>query len=242
MLFGYMIDICRVLDIQFVDYPDSLWSAGHNLSRTCYAPANADELYSSNIVYVGNREAISGLGSVLHQSAHAFTMIRDPRDCLVSMYFSFLGSHLAPDSLTPAQKIAWNAQKRKAREETTIDTYVLRNAPEYKNNLLGILEFTNHAKTSKIIRYEDFILKKLGLCQEITQALCSSTSEEIDASSLDLESIARARDVIPENERPNQHLRRAIPGDHIEKLNPETIDELNTIFAEVLLEYGYMNA
>jgi hypothetical protein len=132
--------------------------------------------------------------------------------------------------------------KAQAREETTIDTYVLRNAPEYKNNLLGILEFTSHAKTSKIIRYEDFILKKLGLCQEITQTLCSSTSEEIDASSLDLESIASARDVIPENERPNQHLRRALPGDHVEKLNPETIDQLNTIFAEVLLEYGYMNA
>jgi hypothetical protein len=47
--------------------------------------------------------------------------------------------------------------------------------------------------------------------------------------------------MIPENERPNQHVRRAIPGDHIDKLNPETIDQLNLIFDEVLLRYGYMS-
>jgi hypothetical protein len=241
MLFNYMMDICKALDVQYVNYPGWLWTAGHNLADTCYAPANADEIYNLNMAYVGNREPISGLGSVVHESAHAFTMIRDPRDCLVSMYFSFLGSHPAPASFTPAQKRAWNAQKQKTREETSIDEYVLQKAPGYKNNLLGILAFSERAEMSTVVKYEDFILDKLGLCQEIVEFLSNSALEPIDTSSIDLENIARARDLIPENERPNQHVRRAIPGDHIEKLKPETIDELNALFSEVMLQHGYLN-
>jgi hypothetical protein len=240
MLFNYMMDICKGLGVQYVNYPGWLWTAGHNLANTCYAPPNADEIYSLNMAYVGNREPITGLGSAVHESARAFTMIRDPRDCLVSMYFSFLGSHPAPASFTPAQKKAWNAQKQKAREETPIDSYVLQKAPGYKSNLLAIIAFSGQTNTPRIIRYEDFILDKLGLCQEITRFLCDSALDPIDVSSLNLEDIAKERDLIPENERPNQHVRKAIPGDHIDKLNPETINQLNTIFAEVLLQYKYM--
>jgi hypothetical protein len=239
MLFNYMKDICDALDVQYVDYPGWLWTAGHNLSQTCYKPENADEIYNQKIAYVGNREPISGLGAGLHESAYAFTMIRDPRDCLVSMYFSFLGSHPAPASFTPEQRRTWNAQKKKLREETSIDTYVLEKAPGYKSNLLAILDFSSRTGASTIIRYEDFILKKHDLCKLVAESLCNLSEDQIDASIIDIEAIASARDLIPENERPNQHVRRALPGDHIEKLKPETIVQLNTLFEDTLPKNGY---
>jgi hypothetical protein len=241
MLFNYMMDICEALNIQYVNYPGWLWSAGHNLTETCYAPANAVGIYGLNMVYAGNREPISGIGSVALKSARSFTMIRDPRDCLVSMYFSFLGSHPAPDSLTQEQKIAWSAHKQMLREETPIDVYVVQEAPKYKANVLSMLAFAAKTGKADIIRYEDFVLDKIKLCAVIMDALCNSLMKPIEARDINLEPIAKARDMIPENERPNQHVRRAIPGDHIDKLNPETIDQLNLIFDEVLLRYGYMS-
>ena len=38
-----------------------------------------------------------------------------------------------------------------------------------------------------------------------------------------------------------QHKRRIKPGDHREKLQPATIDQLNQRFENVFLRFGYLN-
>ena len=37
-----------------------------------------------------------------------------------------------------------------------------------------------------------------------------------------------------------QHKRQVVPGDHKRKLKPATIEEMNTILAEHLTQYGYL--
>jgi hypothetical protein len=51
--------------------------------------------------------------------------------------------------------------------------------------------------------------------------------------------IASKLDVIPTTERPDQHVRRALPGDHQTKLSASTIGRLNDIFGSILTAYSY---
>jgi hypothetical protein len=46
-------------------------------------------------------------------------------------------------------------------------------------------------------------------------------------------------DVLPEAERPDQFIRRVVPGDHKEKLSPAVIRQLNTRLAASMELFGY---
>jgi hypothetical protein len=216
-----------------------MWEAGQSLDETCYRPLNADDLYSDSIVYLGNREAITTLGTNQLSGSQVFLMIRDPRDCLVSMYFSFLGSHPAPAHLTPKQVQQWNEHKRLLLEKTSIDEYVIEKASNYKDNLLKMLIFSRKAETSFTVRYEDYITNKKTLCSRIIDTLESLTEGLANIPPERLNEISQAHNIIPALERPNHHIRRALPGDHKNKLSSRTIQELNQIFSEFMQEYDY---
>lgn len=241
MLFNYMMDMCKALNVKYVNYPGWLWTRGFDLEQVCYSPSNANEVYNLNLVYLGNREAISTLGLEYLQSVRVLTMIRDPRDCLVSMYFSFLGSHPEPESFTLDESKAWAEHKQRLRQATTIDKYVIDEALGYKQNLSKILAFSRQAGNAEIIRYEDFIFRKADLCIKIIDHLVNCLAERPVISEINITEAAKLHDHIPEHERSNQHIRRALPGDHIEKLQPETIESLNFIFTDFLHEFGYSN-
>jgi hypothetical protein len=46
--------------------------------------------------------------------------------------------------------------------------------------------------------------------------------------------------VVPSEERPTAFVRRVVPGDHLEKLAPATIEELNSRFSDFLHAFGYI--
>ncbi len=52
--------------------------------------------------------------------------------------------------------------------------------------------------------------------------------------------VAAQQDIIPDEEDPTKHVRRARPGDHREKLQPETIAYLDDAFRDILAKYDYM--
>jgi len=54
-----------------------------------------------------------------------------------------------------------------------------------------------------------------------------------------IRNVARAHDIRPEQEDETQHIRKGTPGDHREKLKPQTIETLNDMFREVGGFYGY---
>ena len=51
--------------------------------------------------------------------------------------------------------------------------------------------------------------------------------------------VAARHDIVPKGENEDQHIRRVRPGDHLDKLRPDTIEQLNEIFAPFLDHYGY---
>lgn len=82
-------------------------------------------------------------------------LIRDPRDLLVSMYYSFGFSHgLSEDKLTRRYQL-----KRRARiQSLTIDEYAVSELPILKRKLSRLVELSQQQNHVTILKYEEMIL------------------------------------------------------------------------------------
>jgi hypothetical protein len=123
------------------------------------------------------------------------------------------------------------------------------------NNVLG---FGKKAHSVAIIRYEDYVRDKNGLCSYLYKILESSRTaineksdrpHKITGSYIPtclhpflLRLIAKSQDKIPSVENPQSHVRKAIPGDHSNKLAKSTIVRLNCLYSEILETWYPENA
>jgi hypothetical protein len=160
--------------------------------------------------------------------APAILLTRDPRDMLVSLYYSVLKSHLIPRGLE-SFKLA-----RKATESIDINEFVIKKADylamqfkRYKNSLAG--------SDLKVYRYEDVIYEKEEWLADVVGKLGVRYDHK------HLVNIAKHFDVIPDTENENEHVRQVHPGDHTKKLTPETIQELNKLLSGFLAYFDYEN-
>lgn len=165
---------------------------------------------------------------VLHKR-DKIVLVRDPRDCLVSLYFSHAYSHAKPGEGLTAQ---FSGQRRKALE-ADLDSFVLSEVSgRVFQNFCRILALTRLPNLT-LFRYEDVVFDKRRWVGELTTAL----GADLDEASC--QTIADAHDRIPDSETENAHIRQVTPGDNARKLKPETIKRLNETFAPILDAFGY---
>jgi Sulfotransferase domain len=166
-------------------------------------------------------EALAGRRKVL--------LIRDPRDMLVSHYFSMRFSHPIPPTGHLRDSMG---EARAAISAMEIDRYVLSDQCAFiLSNYRGYARHIDH--DWRLFRYEDVISNKRTWVREIADHLRIS----IDGGSLD--AIADRNDIFPRGEQPNNHIRQVWPGNHKKLLRPDTISALNDYCADVLEQYGY---
>jgi len=160
-------------------------------------------------------------------------VVRDPRDVLVSGYFSKVFSHPLPPSRS--NKRGKFEGSRQAAQNRTIDEYILKNTEKiydiYTNYIYHLLEKNTHVYVCK---YEEMINDFEGWLT----GLCDYAELELTAE-LKQQFIAKHQAKIPKKENPKKHLRKGIQGDYKTKLNPETIDNLNIKFKEILNYFVY---
>lgn len=157
----------------------------------------------------------------------AIFFIRDPRDILVSLYYSFGYTH----EFSAVKEI--EEQQRQIREivrAKTIDTFAL----EFANvtvNFFDIIDRLSQACTRGIIlKYEDMIDDWEKFSSELTKYL------NIGRKAL-RQTYKRSRPL--ETESATGHRRSGKPGAYREKLLPSTVDTLNMIFTPVLTRFHY---
>ncbi len=160
-------------------------------------------------------------------------MVRDPRDVLVSNYYSVAHSH--PEPGRDSGKHDEFMQLREAARSMSIDGFVLAECDgvravleRYKALLLdrhpGILLTRYEEMVADFEQWLDGLLQYCGF--SINSALRQSLIEEHRRSRPAAEDVTR-------------HIRRGVPGDYMAKLESSTIHELNTRLAPVLEAFGY---
>ena len=158
---------------------------------------------------------------------------RDPRDILVSGYFSKAFSHPVPSQL--GNKREAFLTERQAAQNLTIDEYVvaesdrvLRIFERYQTLLLDAHPHVHVTKYEDMISdFETWITRLLGYCD-------LALSEEF-VQQLVAENEAKK----PKQEDQSKHLRRGVAGDYKEKLQQDTIEALNEKFGPTLSRFGY---
>lgn len=223
--------VCRRANIPGVTIPDVLFREGV-FEKDWESDPNILALLSPGRIYYGFRALPPVLlnASVKLKEKKSVLLIRDPRDALVSQYYSFGGKHVSHK--LPEKNQEAFIDRAKSTENFSIDEYVLASAPNYLHKLIAYKDSLCFDFVL-LRRYEDIYFDKRTFLGEIFEHF------GIEIPTAVLDSVANLSDVRPTVEDPTKHIRKGTPGDYAEKLEPETIARLNIIFRDIGAWYGY---
>ncbi len=156
--------------------------------------------------------------------------VRDPRDCIVSLYYSYMFSHAEPG------KGALNKLFHKIKKSTSemdIDEFAIQQARSYSHRLDNIEYIMENYQDYVLISYEDMVTNFNKWYIELVSYLDVDVSEKIK------DKIFQEGKSKPEEEDVNQHRRQVTPGDYKRKLLPATQIEITKILEWHLLKFNY---
>jgi hypothetical protein len=223
--------VCKLADIPAISVPDLMFS--HGVLETqwcideCMVPA-----FRHRLLYFGFRHLppILMTPELGVRQRRFVLLVRDPRDALVSEYFSF-GRKQSSHAVPKKNPEAFLASQTRVPERT-IDEYAIAAASNLRKKLQAYRDNLDF-DLGLIRRYEDVFFDKETFLREIFEHFGIAVPDQI------IRDVAKANDIRPEKEDETKHIRKGTPGDHREKLDPETIGRLNDIFREVGSFYGY---
>ncbi len=149
--------------------------------------------------------------------------LRDPRDVLVSMYYSWSYSHPGVN----------DAYREQLREQGVNDFALSESAALYDKYALYVSDYLPLPQTT-LLKYEDFV----GNRPMWLRAFLGAAGVDPDQGYY--KRIARQNPAANVREEDvYAHIRKAEPGDYLDKLNTETIATLNRQWDAILgaLEY-----
>ena len=218
--------------VPFLDVGGAFFDANVRVPDWIADPALAKVL-RPGVAYGGFRDFPTGLAAApLFRDGLKVLMVRDPRDALVSEYFSNAYSHALPSGDATTGEAAHMLEQRNAALHSDVEAYVGRQSAA----LLGTLApFTALPEDPRllVLRYEDVILDKPTLIRRVAAHFGWTLNEQL------ITNILSWADVRPDVENPQAFIRKVTPGDHREKLSPAMIARLDAQFAPFMARYGY---
>lgn len=225
--------LARRNGVNVVDVPGTFFRQGFTVAD--WMKADLSEVIVPGNCYLGFRSFPTNLvGVPAFDRAKKIFMFRDPRDALVSQYFSDAYSHSLPSRATEqGQKAAEGFEKKRAEAlATDIETYALKHARGFDNTLMACAPMLNDP-TCLMLRYEEYIFQKKRLIHRILLHFDWSCAPG------QVEALMKTIDEVPDSEDKQRFVRRVIPGDHRNKLSPESIRRLNNVLKESMRAYDY---
>lgn len=231
LLHKMIADVCNLCKIPALSIPDTLFLEGIR-DKEWQADKGILNLVEEGRLYYGFRYLPAAfldpkLGLKKRQSV---LLVRDPRDALVSEFYSFGGKYIS--HRTPDKNVESFTKDLEANAGLSIDDYVIQTSPYH---LAKLQDYRNALDFSTVMlsRYEDIYFDKHRFLAEAFAHL------RVPADPLIIRQVAAINDIRPSVEDYSKHIRKGAPGDHREKLKPETIELLNDMFHETCLHYGY---
>ncbi len=230
LLENIMVDLSRRAGLGYFSLETALFERGVPIDDT---PKEAGELFfPCGYCYGGFRRLAASYDIPILASAKKILLVRDPRDMLVSLYFSITTSHRPPGADAGPEALERFERDRAKVSAIPIDVFMKHRAERFSRLYLSYDRILDDPSL-RVFRYEDVLYEKRRWVTDI----CEWFGWDVALGARD--AIADAHDMIPEAENPGAHVRRAHPGDHREKLDPKTIAFLNDLLAPILDRHGY---
>jgi hypothetical protein len=203
---------------------DKVWS---------HDPAICDMLHPGNL-YCGFRLMPTAFAShPVYVDGRKILLVRDPRDALVSEYFSLAYSHPVPArTATDSEVTVMLERGRQVALNTPIDEWAKKNSQRMRDAFLGYTDVLR-STGMLLVKYEDYIFRKRELIAITAQHFGWEVTPQQVA-----EIMVRV-DQWPATEDPSAFVRQVTPGDHRKKLSAKTISELNETLKPAMDVFGY---
>jgi Sulfotransferase domain len=215
--------------VPIIDIPADFFNNGVNLDTAVFDYSSL--FLEKGYCYAGFRyPPISLQGMLRRLRGPKILMVRDPRDMLVSLFYSLKFSHPIPQQGTVQFYASMRSEIDKSKG--TLDEFCLANASGYHDIYNRYAELIDDENV-KIIRYEDIIFEK----KKLAVLLCEWFSLDINQGRLN--NMLAPLDIVPDTETPTEHIRQVKPGDHMRKLQASTIEFLNTTYRDFMRTFGY---
>ena len=215
--------------VPVVDVPVSIFNSGVATSSVIMDLGRIFRPYG--YCYAGFRSILPCMrGTIDNLSDRIILMVRDPRDMLVSLYYSIKYSHKFPSNMTP--QAIYELESQCWARDVNIDEFCVTNSIIY-NVMFKDFQALIGKKKVAVIRYEEAVFDKVALAHTI----CDKFSISIPLERL--KEIVAPHDVLPSEDKPLDHIRQVRPGDHTRKLAPGTIEKLNIMMGEFMSFFGY---
>jgi hypothetical protein len=173
------------------------------------------------------------LDNDLFKNSAKILLVRFPHDALVSEFYSSAFSHAVPKPTAAGDAVTKTMELfRKQALTSTIDDYVVPRAHSLARQMLEYAAVARWDSTM-LFKYEDWIFRKA----ELIKAIASHFGWKVDDQLIG-HMLAWA-DIRPVTEDPHAFVRKVTPGDHRQKLRPDTIATLNTILRPAMEAFDY---
>ncbi len=156
--------------------------------------------------------------------------VRDPRDCIVSLYFSFRYSHPLPGEGELRDRL------KHIRSETSakaIDSFAMDQVRNQAKGMTVIRKVLEHYPETLLLKYEEMVLDFDAWFQKLREFLGVPMSQD------DINRYKTA--VLPCHEDVNKHKRQVLPGDFRRKLEIETQEAVTRGLQVHLERFGYLD-
>lgn len=214
----------------FVDVPAGMFRSNMPASAWIRDPELNNLVYPGN-TYGGFRNFPVALAdNKLFRAAKKILLVRDPRDALVSEFFSNAYSHKIPQGKGGARERLLE-QRRIAREQG-VESYVLERVPLMQRTLGEYIPWLDDPNLL-LLKYEDIIFNKSKMIDDVCAHFgwqCKPAFKEATIAAVDIR---------PDKEQQTEFIRKVTPGDHLEKLSADAISEINEQMGDVLNAFQY---
>lgn len=221
-------DILARVGMVHVDFARTAFSMGVDVASYCMERSG---LLSTPGYYFGAFRGpyVEGFGDL--STSRLVVQVRDPRDCIVSMYFALRYSHSLPGA-GEARTMFENTRNEIAAQE--IDAYSLTQACQYGHRMAVIAKLLERFPEALLLSYEQMVSDRDAWLRKLCAFLgVSEASQGLDRYKTE---------VLPREENVTRHKRQVLPGDHRRKLKIETQEALTHALRVPLERFGYLGS